>query len=164
MRLFLIALSALALSSPCLAAGAIAAGPCDDTGYAFGYFVNARSANAAEEHALRECRMVETTDKTGACQIVASVEDSGLCIAFAADRSQACGATGVAYAPSLSRAQSMAINFCRKYGGADCTIKVAKCDVYHPPTGGGGITVPTITLNPACGNPPGSRPSSCVFK
>jgi hypothetical protein len=82
MRPFLVALSAaLALSSPCLAAGAIAAGPCDDTGYAFGYFVNARSANAAEEHALRECRMVETTDKTGACQIVASVEDSS-CMAF----------------------------------------------------------------------------------
>jgi hypothetical protein len=50
--------------------------------------------------------------------------------------------------------------------GWPCTAKMWKALLEWPPPPPPPqeyVTVPTITLNPACGNPPGYRPSSCIF-
>ena len=125
MRIFTIICSALALCGLVLvadnaaeAAGAIAIGKCDRVGYSYNY----PSRGAAERRALSECR----ARGDGSCQVVVNV--SGACGAFAVSGQGGCGARGWAYAGTRARAETIALNQCRKYGGRNCHVKAWVCD------------------------------------
>ena len=48
--------------------------------------------------------------------------------AYAIDGRNKCGAHGYASAPTLGRAQNVALRFCYKYGGRDCMVRAWACD------------------------------------
>jgi hypothetical protein len=50
------------------------------------------------------------------------------CAAYAIDGQNKCGAHGYASAPTLGRAQNVALRFCYKYGGRDCMVRAWACD------------------------------------
>ena len=96
------------------AAGALAIGSCAAYGSAYDF----SGEQAARAAALKKC--------VGTCKVVATTR--GGCAAYAIDGRDACGAHGYASAPTLGRAQNMALRFCYKYGGRDCVVRAFVCD------------------------------------
>ena len=96
------------------AAGALAIGSCA----AYGTSYDFSEAETARVAALRKC--------SGACKVVATMRRG--CAAYAIDGRNACGAHGYAAAPTLGRAQNVALRHCYKYGGRDCVVRAWACD------------------------------------
>ena len=96
------------------AAGALAVGSCAAYGYAYDY----REEQVARTAALQKC--------TGSCKVVATIRRG--CAAYAIDGHNTCGAHGYASAPTLGRAQNVALRFCYKYGGRGCMVRAWACD------------------------------------
>jgi hypothetical protein len=96
------------------AAGALAVGSCTAYGYAYDF----REDQSARAAALQKC--------SGQCKIVATMRHG--CAAYAVDSHKKCGAHGYASAPTLGRAQNVALRFCYKYGGRDCMVRAWACD------------------------------------
>ena len=97
------------------AAGAFATGRCG----AFGYAFDDVSPEAAALRARAQCKGQD-------CKIVTRF--SRACAAFAIDGSNACGPHGWAQAATLGRAQNIAAQTCRRYGGRNCMIRAWACD------------------------------------
>jgi hypothetical protein len=96
------------------AAGALAVGSCAAYGYAYDY----GEEQGARTAALQKCN--------GSCKVVATIRRG--CAAYAIDGQNKCGAHGYASAPTLGRAQNVALRFCYKYGGRDCMVRAWACD------------------------------------
>lgn len=97
------------------AAGALAVGRCGAYGYAFDFKMPVEARVAALANcASKRCRLVLVMQHT--------------CGAFAIDGHNACGAHGYAGAPHLGEAQSIALQYCYKFGGRDCVIRAFACD------------------------------------
>jgi hypothetical protein len=96
------------------AAGALAIGACAAYGHAYDF----AEPEAARVAALRKC--------VGPCKIVATMRRA--CAAYAIDGRDACGAHGYGTAPTLGRAQNIALRHCYKYGGRDCVVRAWACD------------------------------------
>ena len=79
------------------AAGALAVGSCATYGYAYNY----GEEQGARTAALQKC--------TGRCKVVATMRRG--CAAYAIDGHNKCGAHGYASAPTLGRAQNVALRF-----------------------------------------------------
>jgi Domain of unknown function (DUF4189)/Caspase domain len=83
-----------------------------------GFSYNYANVVDARARAIKEC---------GAnCTVVVTFQNT--CAAFAADQSQANGATGWGHAPTKEEAQSIALNFFSKYGGKSCLVRVWACE------------------------------------
>jgi len=52
----------------------------------------------------------------------------GACAAYAIDGRNACGPHGYATAPTLARAQNVALRNCYQDGGRDCVVRAFACD------------------------------------
>jgi Domain of unknown function (DUF4189) len=104
----------LATAGQVEAAGALAIGSCAayGTSYDFSAVQTARTA------ALQKCE--------GTCKVVATMRHG--CAAYAIDGRNACGPHGFATAPTLGRAQNVALRYCYKYGGRDCVVRAWACD------------------------------------
>jgi hypothetical protein len=96
------------------AAGALAVGSCA----AFGYSYDFAEEGAARSAALGKC--------SGRCTVVATMRRG--CAAYAIDARKPCGAHGYASAPTLGRAQNIALRQCYKFGGRDCMVRAWACD------------------------------------
>ena len=106
------------------AAGALAVGSCATYGYAYNY----GEEQGARTAALQKC--------TGRCKVVflctvwflvgATLGRGGA--AYACVGHNLWGAMGYASAPTLGRAQNVALRFCYKYGGRDCMVRAWACD------------------------------------
>ncbi len=108
--------AALAVSSTAAGAhGALAVGACGSWGGGWSF----DTEDAARERALRECRGRN-------CRIVTTF--SGLCAAFAYDRSRDCGAIGWATRATRAEAERDAIRQCEAAGGRECHIRGQFCD------------------------------------
>src|SRR5690349_21386252 len=111
-----IAAALFATSTAASAFGALAIDSARGPKYGFAY--NYPSAAAARAEALKKC---------GAnCKVV--VEFQNTCAAHAADQSRDNGPYGWAYAPVGENARNTALNFCRKYGGTSCLVRVWSCE------------------------------------
>ncbi len=110
------ALISLLLVSNSYATGALAIDSNQGDQYGFSY--NYSSSSAAQERALNECG--------SGCHIVKTF--SNTCAAYAADQAYGSTAYGWATANSSSSAQSSAIQYCRRQGGSQCTVRVWGCD------------------------------------
>jgi hypothetical protein len=97
------------------AAGAMAVGACASYGYAFDF----KMVEEARAAALANC-----TGKR--CKLIGVMQHA--CGAFAIDGHNACGAHGYAVAPRLGQAENIALQYCYKFGGRDCVIRVFACD------------------------------------
>lgn len=97
------------------ARGALAIGNCGAWGGSWNY----DSDDEARDRALNECRGRN-------CRVVTSF--SGLCAAFAIDRSKSCGAWGWATRESQRQAEIVAIRECENAGGDNCQIRAHFCD------------------------------------
>jgi hypothetical protein len=85
-----------------------------------GYSYNYPNVADARAHALKQC---------GAdCTVVLTFQNT--CAAFAADQSQANGASGWAYASTKEQAQNTALSYCGKYGGKSCLMRVWACESF----------------------------------
>jgi hypothetical protein len=84
----------------------------------YGYSYNYPDATGARARALKECG--------NDCTVVLTYENT--CAAFAADQSRPNGATGWAWAPTKEQAQSSALDYCKKYGGTWCLVRVWACE------------------------------------
>ena len=113
---FALTLTLLSQTISAHAAGALAVGRCDRLGYATGY----ASLTAARAHALEQC--AREGDQT--CEVVVTIR--GMCAAFAI--SGTCGARGWAYAPLRATAEQLALNWCIREGGTECTVQRWICD------------------------------------
>jgi len=96
------------------AAGALAIGACAAYGYAYDFSEEQRARAAA----LRKC--------SGTCKVVATMQRG--CAAYAIDGRNACGPHGYATAPTLARAQNVALRNCYQDGGRDCVVRAFACD------------------------------------
>jgi Caspase domain/Domain of unknown function (DUF4189) len=84
----------------------------------YGFSYNYANVVDARARAAKEC---------GAdCTVVLTFQNT--CAAFAADQSRDNGATGWGHAPTKEEAQSAALNFCSKYGGKSCLVRVWACE------------------------------------
>lgn len=120
------------------AAGALALGSCDASGYSYGLTYDNSPMDWAIGHALQLCAQNggNSAGEAGTfqnCTVVQTIE--GSCLAFSVSRDRPCGATGWAYAPTVGTAENMAINSCREHGGQKCGVVAARCDQGN--TGGG---------------------------
>src|SRR5271167_1770296 len=98
------------------AAGALAVGQCSRNGRSYDYADQA-DANA---RAIAEC--AKEGDDT--CRVVATIR--GACAAFALDGD--CGAQGWGTGSSRAEAERTAIEYCARYGGANCEVHGWVCD------------------------------------
>lgn len=98
------------------AAGALAIGSCDRHGYAYDY----ATLDAARTRALVEC----ASQGDRSCHIVS--ETAGGCAAFAISGN--CGPRGWSSASSRAEAEGVALDYCRRYGGAHCRVRRWVCD------------------------------------
>jgi hypothetical protein len=128
-------------------------------GPSYGYSYNYPNVADARARALKECG--------GNCTVVLTYENT--CAAFAADQSRPNGATGWAWAPTKEQAQSSALDYCKKYGGTSCLVRVWACESFiaqdskahatreaSPPAEG--TQVATAPPPPAASAPPPSPP------
>ena len=100
------------------AAGAIAVGSCDRSGYSYDH----GNAALARTRALAEC--AKNGDRS--CRIVVNTRRN--CGAFAVDETNRCGARGWGLAPSRRRAEVIALAQCASYGGRNCVVRTWTCD------------------------------------
>jgi hypothetical protein len=96
------------------AAGALAIGSCAAYGVAYDFTEQSEARVAA----MRKC--------DGTCKVVATIRRG--CAAYAVDMRNACGAHGYAAAPTLGRAQNIALRYCYDHGGRDCVVRAWACD------------------------------------
>jgi hypothetical protein len=96
------------------AAGALAVGSCAAYGVAYDF----NQQTEARVAAMRKCE--------GTCKIVATIKRG--CAAYAIDGRNACGAHGYGAAPTLGRAQNVALKYCYDNGGKDCVVRAWACD------------------------------------
>jgi Domain of unknown function (DUF4189) len=114
LRLLAVAAVLSAATVDAKAAGALAVGSCA----AFGYSYDFAEEDAARSAALAKC--------SGRCTVVATMRRG--CTAYAIDSRKPCGAHGYASAPTLGRAQNIALRQCYKFGGRDCMVRAWACD------------------------------------
>ena len=98
------------------AAGALAIGSCDRHGYAYDY----ATVDQARTRALVEC----ASEGDRSCHVVS--ETAGGCAAFAISGN--CGPRGWSSASSRTEAEGLALDYCRRYGGAHCRVRRWVCD------------------------------------
>jgi Domain of unknown function (DUF4189) len=96
------------------AAGALAAGSCAAYGVAYDF----NGQTEARVAAMRKC--------DGTCKVVATIKRG--CTAYAIDGRNSCGAHGYGAAPTLGRAQNVALRYCYQHGGRDCVVRAWACD------------------------------------
>jgi hypothetical protein len=96
------------------AAGALAVGSCAAYGVAYDFTEQTEARIAA----MRKCE--------GSCKVVATIRRG--CTAYAIDMRNACGAHGYGAAPTLGRAQNVALKYCFEKGGRDCVVRAWACD------------------------------------
>lgn len=107
------AFSAMQISTPASAAGALAVGKCGAYGQAFDYPAE-ESARAA---ALKQCK--------GTCEAVTMKR---ACVALSLDMTNPCGAHGYAIASRISNTLNAAMKKCYDFGGKECVIRAWACD------------------------------------
>jgi hypothetical protein len=108
----------MALGPQAHAVGALAIGDCG----AYGYSDSASTETEANQAALDACQRAGGKN----CEVKETVNTS--CAALAVDKSQQCGATGWGRGPLEADAESVALQYCRKYGGQGCRIVQSVCD------------------------------------
>ena len=116
MQAAIVAIAIFGAISSAGAAGAIAIGSCDRSGYSFDY----ANAALARTRALAEC--AKNGDRT--CRIVVNTRRN--CGAFAV--AGRCGARGWGAAPNRARAEAIALAQCSSYGGRNCRVRTWTCD------------------------------------
>ena len=115
-------LGACLLAMETLAAGALAID--GRQGDQWGASNNYQTQADADARALRECGQ--------GCSIVARFSNS--CAAFAADQTLGSTAFGRGHAATASQAQTIALEYCRQYGGtrSNCVVRAWGCDAAEP--------------------------------
>lgn len=108
----------LGVSSNALAWGSLAID--SNQGSAYGFSYNYPTAREADARALKECGGADV------CHIVKNFERG--CGAYAADQSPGGSAYGWGTASTEQEAKSIALNYCRQYGGTDCIVRVWSCN------------------------------------
>jgi hypothetical protein len=101
------------ISSPAIAAGALAVGKCGAYGQAYDY----PAEEGAREAALKQCK--------GVCEAVVMKR---ACAALALDMVNPCGAHGYAVASRISNTLNAAMKKCYDFGGKECVIRAWACD------------------------------------
>jgi hypothetical protein len=104
----------LASTAGAQAAGALAVGSCAAYGVAYDF----SEQTAARVAAIRKCQ--------GSCKVVTTIRRG--CAAYAIDGRDVCGPHGYAAAPTLGRAQNVALKYCYQHGGKDCVVRAWACD------------------------------------
>ena len=101
------------ISSPAIAAGALAVGKCGAYGQAYDY----PAEDAARAAALKQCK--------GTCEAVVMKR---ACAALSLDMANPCGAHGYAVASRISNTLNAAMKKCYDFGGKECVIRAWACD------------------------------------
>lgn len=101
------------ISSPAVAAGALAVGKCGAYGQAFDY----PAEEGARVAALKQCK--------GTCEAVTMKR---ACAALSVDMANPCGAHGFAVASRISNTLNAAMKKCYAFGGKECVIRAWACD------------------------------------
>lgn len=101
------------ISSPAIAAGALAVGKCGAYGQAFDY----PAEEGARAAALKQCK--------GTCEAVTMKR---ACAALSVDMANPCGAHGFAVASRISNTLNAAMKKCYAFGGKECVIRAWACD------------------------------------
>ena len=101
------------MSSPAVAAGALAVGKCGAYGQAFDY----PAEEGARAAALKQCK--------GTCEAVTMKR---ACAALSVDMANPCGAHGFAVASRISNTLNAAMKKCYAFGGKECVIRAWACD------------------------------------
>jgi hypothetical protein len=130
----LIAIVAVAASSPAAADGALAVGSTSDVakdGIAVGTSINYKSAEEAVEAALKRCSDYKPAPKAAAlCMSIGSFK--GECYAVSFDPKAGTPGAGWAIASTKALAEERAIANCKITAGANrrefCKIEESKCD------------------------------------
>lgn len=86
-------------------------------GQSYGFSFQQPNAEAARNVAVSKCG--------SNCKAVVHFRNT--CAAYAADQAEGSNAYGWGYAPNKERAQSIAMDYCKKYGSA-CMIRVWACE------------------------------------
>jgi Domain of unknown function (DUF4189) len=94
--------------------GAIAAGKCDNIGWAFHADVR-----VARRNAMQACRK----NGDASCNIVTTTIDACAAIAISGH----CGSRGWGTASTRARAEALALESCARYGGRECTVRKWVC-------------------------------------
>jgi hypothetical protein len=84
----------------------------------FGYSYNYSNVADARARANKECG--------GNCTVVITFQNT--CAAYAADQNSAGDAVGWGYATTKETAERTALNYCQKYGGTLCQVRVSACE------------------------------------
>jgi hypothetical protein len=95
--------------------GAIAMSECGRWGYSYGY----GNKSDAWARAIRECGQRD-------CKIAVSVNNA--CGAVAMDSTKRCGPKGFGAAATRAQAERIALDYCGRYGGRNCTLRAWVCD------------------------------------
>ncbi len=114
-RIAVLAAVLMASVSTVQARGALAVGNCGAWGGSWNY----DSDRQARDRAMDECRGRN-------CKVVTTF--TGLCAAYAVDRSRSCGAWGWATRETQRQAENVAIRECENAGGRNCQIRARFCD------------------------------------
>jgi hypothetical protein len=86
----------------------------------FGYSYNYSNVADARARASKEC---------GAnCTVVITFQNT--CAAYAADQNSAGDAVGWGWATTKETAEKTALNYCQKYGGTLCQVRVSACESF----------------------------------
>ena len=129
----LVAVAAVA-TSPALADGALAVGSTSDVakdGIAVGTSINYKTANEAEQAALKRCKDYKPAPKAAAqCRSVGTFR--GECYAVSFDPKEGTPGAGWAIAATKAQAEERAIANCQITAGESrrdfCRIEESKCD------------------------------------
>ena len=89
-------------------------------GSRWGYSYDYDNARDAEIRALAECGQ--------GCRVVKTFATG--CGAYAADQAYGGTAYGWGLASNKEQAQSIAMSYCRQYGGTECLVRVWACNSY----------------------------------
>jgi hypothetical protein len=87
-------------------------------GRAYGVSYDYPSAQEADARAIKECGV--------GCHVVKNFTAG--CGAYAADQARNGKASGWGTASTEAEAKSIALNYCRQYGGTNCIIRVWSCN------------------------------------
>jgi Domain of unknown function (DUF4189) len=92
-------------------------------GQAYGLSYDHPTAQAADARALKECG--------SGCRVVKNFAAG--CGAYAADQARGGKASGVGTASTEQEAKTIALRYCRQYGGSHCIIRVWSCNTRYLP-------------------------------
>jgi len=153
-QLLACALSLLATSCVGSAAHAFGALAVDgNRGARYGFSYNFPKVEDARARALKECG--------AGCTVTHTFKNT--CAALAADQSRPNGATGWGYAPTAEEAQQTATNFCKKFGGKWCLVRVWACETVTTRGSDAQLTYERAPpLEQVAAVPPSNQPNSPI--